>query len=64
MNLANRLREKVQLQAGGYGAAELAAAYSEHGLTQDAFDRTFTRLARLSDRTDRGTLAPDLRPVA
>jgi nucleoside-diphosphate-sugar epimerase len=46
------------------GAAELAAAYAEYTLTQDGFDRTFTRLARLSDRTDQGTLGPDLRPVS
>ncbi|MBP2473940.1 nucleoside-diphosphate-sugar epimerase [Crossiella equi] len=45
------------------GAVELADAYRRHGLTQEAFTRRFTRLARLSDRRDAGTLAADLRPV-
>jgi nucleoside-diphosphate-sugar epimerase len=46
------------------GAAELARAYAEHGLTRQAFDRRFTRLARLSDRATVGELASDLRPTA
>ena len=45
------------------GAVELADAYRRHGLTLEAFTRRFTRLARLSDRRDAGTLAADLRPV-
>ena len=31
------------------GAAELAAAYTEHGLTEEAFRARFTRLAVLHD---------------
>ncbi len=45
------------------GATELAAAYAEHGLTRDAFDRRFTRLARLADRSAQGSLDGSLRPV-
>ncbi|MGW0518305.1 NAD-dependent epimerase/dehydratase family protein [Crossiella sp. NPDC003009] len=45
------------------GAAELADAYRKHGLTLESFQRRFTRLPRLSDRREAGTLAPDLRPV-
>ncbi|WP_460302349.1 NAD-dependent epimerase/dehydratase family protein [Actinocorallia aurea] len=44
------------------GAAELAAAYRDHGLTKEAFDRRFTRLARLADRRADGTLGEDFRP--
>jgi nucleoside-diphosphate-sugar epimerase len=44
------------------GAGELAQAYAQHGLTQYAFDRRFTRLARLSDRAASGELQLDLRP--
>ena len=43
------------------GAAELADAYRRFGLTQDAFDRRFTRLARLADRTEAGALDESLR---
>lgn len=45
------------------GATELAAAYAQHGLTQEAFDRRFTRLARLADRTAQGSLDESLRPI-
>ncbi|MGH4014535.1 MAG: NAD-dependent epimerase/dehydratase family protein [Pseudonocardiaceae bacterium] len=45
------------------GARELHSAYTTHGLTREAFDRRFTRLARLSDRQAAGELAVDLRPV-
>lgn len=45
------------------GARELYRAYLDHGLTQEAFDRRFTRLARLSDRQATGELAADMRPV-
>lgn len=45
------------------GARELYRAYIEHGLTADAFDRRFTRLARLSDRQKAGELGADMRPV-
>jgi nucleoside-diphosphate-sugar epimerase len=45
------------------GAQELALAYVEHGLTQQTFDRRFTRLARLAARQAAGELAADLRPA-
>ncbi|MPZ64363.1 MAG: NAD-dependent epimerase/dehydratase family protein [Pseudonocardiaceae bacterium] len=45
------------------GARELYRAYLAHGLTQEGFDRRFTRLARLSDRQAAGELAADMRPV-
>ena len=45
------------------GARELYRAYTGHGLTREAFDRLFTRLARLSDRQAVGGLAADMRPV-
>jgi nucleoside-diphosphate-sugar epimerase len=45
------------------GARELAAAYVEHGLTQQTFDLRFTRLARLAARQAAGELATDLRPA-
>jgi hypothetical protein len=45
------------------GAAELAEAYAAHGLTREAFERRFTRLARLVDRTAQGSLDSSLRPV-
>jgi nucleoside-diphosphate-sugar epimerase len=44
------------------GAAELVDAYRAHGLTKHDFERRFTRLARLSDRKDEGTISEDLRP--
>jgi len=46
------------------GARELFAAYRAHGLTQHAFDRRFTRLAVLSERSSRGELDATLRPTA
>ncbi|MGH3829541.1 MAG: NAD-dependent epimerase/dehydratase family protein [Pseudonocardiaceae bacterium] len=45
------------------GAAELAEAYTTHGLTWESFERRFTRLARLTDRTAQGSLDSSLRPV-
>ena len=45
------------------GIDELAQAYTKYGLTQEAFDRRFTRLARLNDRRADGSLRDDLRPV-
>ena len=45
------------------GAAELVREYTARGLTQEAFDRRYTRLARLADRTAAGTLDASLRPV-
>ncbi|MCP2338065.1 NAD-dependent epimerase/dehydratase family protein [Actinomadura rupiterrae] len=44
------------------GATELADAYRKYGLTQEAFDRRFTRLARLADRREAGTLDENFRP--
>ncbi|MFC4908583.1 NAD-dependent epimerase/dehydratase family protein [Actinomadura gamaensis] len=44
------------------GATELADAYRNYGLTQEAFDRRFTRLARLADRREAGTLDENFRP--
>jgi nucleoside-diphosphate-sugar epimerase len=46
------------------GAVELAEAYRRHGLPQDAFDRRYTRLARLSDRRAEGGIDGGLRPRA
>lgn len=46
------------------GAAELVAAYREHGLTQEAFTETFTRLAVLRRRQDAGELDGGMRVVA
>ncbi|HEX4226211.1 MAG TPA: SDR family oxidoreductase, partial [Pseudonocardiaceae bacterium] len=45
------------------GAVELADAYQANGLTQDDFDRKFTRLAHLSQRRAAGTVDDALRPV-
>jgi len=44
------------------GAAELARAYREYGLTWRAFEHRFTRLAHLTARRTAGTLGADLRP--
>ncbi|NUS09358.1 MAG: SDR family oxidoreductase [Nonomuraea sp.] len=44
------------------GAVELIDAYREHGLTRHDFDRRFTRLARLADRRESGTVDDTLRP--
>ena len=44
------------------GAAELAREYRERGLTQEQFDKRFTRLAVLAGRRDRGDLDDTLRP--
>ena len=46
------------------GAAELVREYRARGLTQATFDRRYTRLARLADRTAAGTLDATLRPTA
>ncbi|WP_275293232.1 MULTISPECIES: SDR family oxidoreductase [unclassified Amycolatopsis] len=46
------------------GARELAGKYRAFGLTQEAFDRRFTRLARLRDRGATGSVDAGLRPVA
>jgi hypothetical protein len=44
------------------GAVELAEAYQRFGLTNQDFERRFTRLARLSDRRASDTLDDTLRP--
>ncbi|GAB2936885.1 SDR family oxidoreductase [Rhodococcus aerolatus] len=43
------------------GAAELAAAYREHGLTEQSFHERFTRLAVLKARQAAGELDPAMR---
>ena len=45
------------------GAAQLAREYRARGLTQEAFDRRFTRLAVLSARQKAGELDASMRPV-
>lgn len=45
------------------GAAELVAAYREHGLTKTSFDETFTRLAWLRHRQELGELDEQMRVV-
>jgi nucleoside-diphosphate-sugar epimerase len=47
----------------GDGAAELLREYRARGLTQQAFDQRFTRLAVLASRQAAGTLDATLRPV-
>jgi nucleoside-diphosphate-sugar epimerase len=44
------------------GAVELIEAYQRFGFTRQDFERRYTRLARLSDRRDAGTLDDTLRP--
>ncbi|MFG1705595.1 NAD-dependent epimerase/dehydratase family protein [Nonomuraea sp. M3C6] len=44
------------------GADELVEAYRTYGLTKHDFERRFTRLARLSDRREAGTIDAELRP--
>lgn len=45
------------------GARQLATEFRSRGLTQDGFDRRFTRLAVLSARQAEGSLAADMRVV-
>lgn len=45
------------------GARELRHAYTSYRLSREAFDRRFTRLARLSDRQGARELTDDLRPM-
>ncbi|MET8865550.1 SDR family oxidoreductase [Nonomuraea sp. NPDC004580] len=44
------------------GAIELIDAYRRHSLKRHAFERRFTRLARLADRQADGTVGAELRP--
>jgi nucleoside-diphosphate-sugar epimerase len=46
------------------GAAELASAYAEHGLTEHAFTHDHVRLATLTERREAGELGEDLRPTS
>lgn len=46
------------------GAAELAAAYRDHGLTKDAFDNDFVRLQVLKRRQASGEIDASFRPVS
>jgi nucleoside-diphosphate-sugar epimerase len=43
------------------GARELAAAYREHGMTKEAFDERFVRLARIRELQETGVLNAELR---
>ncbi|WP_336209669.1 NAD-dependent epimerase/dehydratase family protein [Nonomuraea sp. LPB2021202275-12-8] len=43
------------------GAVELADAYRDYGLGATDFERRFTRLARLADRREAGTVSAELR---
>jgi nucleoside-diphosphate-sugar epimerase len=45
------------------GAVELIEAYQKHGLTKESFDRRFTRLAWLKDRSADGAIDGTLRHV-
>ncbi|QYC38105.1 UDP-glucose 4-epimerase [Nonomuraea coxensis DSM 45129] len=44
------------------GAEELVTAYRTYGLTTHDFERRYTRLARLADRREAGTVDAGLRP--
>jgi nucleoside-diphosphate-sugar epimerase len=45
------------------GAAQLAKEYSERGLTQESFDKKFTRLAVLNSRQQAGELDEGMRVI-
>lgn len=45
------------------GALELIEAYQRFGLTREGFERRFTRLARLADRSAEGSADGTLRPA-
>lgn len=45
------------------GAAELIEAYQKHGMTKESFERRFTRLAWLKDRSADGAINETLRHV-
>jgi nucleoside-diphosphate-sugar epimerase len=46
------------------GAAQLAKEYTERGLTQEAFDKKFTRLAVLNSRQQAGELDEGMRVIS
>jgi nucleoside-diphosphate-sugar epimerase len=60
----SRARKELGFEAGWTipdGAEQLATEYRARGLTQDAFDNTFTRLAVLSRRQQAGELDDSMR---
>jgi nucleoside-diphosphate-sugar epimerase len=62
----SRARKELDFEASWTipdGAAQLAKEYTERGLTQDAFDNSFTRLAVLNRRQQEGTLDADMRVI-
>jgi len=46
------------------GAAQLAKEYRERGLTQETFDKKFTRLAVLAARQEKGELDGSMRVIS
>ena len=61
----SRAREELGFEAAWSipeGAEQLVTEYRKRELTQEAFDRRFTRLAVLTDRQAAGTLDADMRP--
>ena len=63
----NRARKELGFEAHwsiADGARQLVDEYTARGLTQDAFDNRFTRLAVLAARQDRGELDASMRVVA
>jgi nucleoside-diphosphate-sugar epimerase len=63
----SRAREQLGFEAAWTipaGAEQLAREYRARGLTQETFDRRFTRLAVLSSRQAQGTLGADMRPIS
>jgi len=62
----SRAREELGFEATWSipdGAAELAREFLDRGLTHDAFENTFTRLAVLKRRQEEGSLDADMRVV-
>jgi nucleoside-diphosphate-sugar epimerase len=62
----SRARKELDFEAAWTipdGAAQLAKEYRERGLTQDAFDNRFTRLAVLNARQRAGTLDGAMRVI-
>jgi nucleoside-diphosphate-sugar epimerase len=63
----NRARKELGFEAQwsiAAGARQLVEEYTARGLTQDAFDNRFTRLAVLAARQGRGELDASMRVVA
>lgn len=62
----SRARKELGFEAGwsiADGAEQLAREYKARGLTQDAFDNQFTRLAVLNARQAAGTLDANMRVI-